>query len=226
MVRAKCWFREALVSSRLKVALALFLATAGAVLAAGSGTPLDDYLAGLKTWSADFTQSVAQDSRGKESDAGRGRLTIVKPDRFRWEFTPPGAAAGAQLMVADGRDLWSLDRDLEQATRRPLKDALQQAPVMLLAGDANLQASYNIQPNGSRDGLEWARVIPKDKQSDVREALFGFKGKELARLVIIDKLGQRSTLVFTNVKRNATVDPKLVEFTLPPGVDLIGEPVK
>ena len=87
---------------------------------------------------------------------------------------------------------------------------------MLLAGDVSLQASYNIQPNGKRSGLEWARVIPKDKQSDVREALFGFKGRELARLEIVDKLGQRSTLVFSNVKRNAAVDPKLMQFTLPP----------
>lgn len=213
------------MSSRLMAALAVFAAAAGAVLAAGSGTPLDGYLAGLATWSADFTQNL-QDARGKQADAGRGRLIIVRPGRFRWEFTPSGAADGAQLMVADGRDLWEFDRDLEQATRRPLKEALQQAPVMLLAGDADLQASYSIQPNGSRDGLDWARVIPKDKQSDVREALFGFKGKELARLVIVDKLGQRSTLLFSNVRRNAPVDPKLVEFTLPPGVDLIGEPVQ
>jgi outer membrane lipoprotein carrier protein len=203
----------------------LLVGFAGAATAADSGTPLDGYLAGLTTWSADFTQS-ARDARGKQSDAGSGRLTIVRPGRFRWEYAPAGAAAGAQLMVADGTDLWSLDRDLEQATRRPLKDALQQAPVMLLAGDASLQASYSIQPNGKRDGLEWARVIPKDKQSDVREALFGFKGRELARLEIVDKLGQRSTLVFSNVKRNATVDPKLMQFTVPPGVDLIGEPVK
>jgi outer membrane lipoprotein carrier protein len=213
------------VTNSFKAALASLLAAAGAVLAAGSGTPLDGYLAGLTTWSAEFTQS-AQDSRNKVADTGRGRLIIVRPDRFRWEYAPAGAADGAQLMVADGRDLWELDRDLEQATRRPLKDALQQAPVMLLAGDANLQAAYDIQSYGRREELDWARVLPKDKQSDVREALFGFKGKELAKLVIIDKLGQRSTLVFSNVKRNAAVDPKLVEFTLPPGVDLIGEPLK
>lgn len=217
------------MATRFTGFIALLVGFAGAAMAADSGTPLDGYLAGLTTWSADFTQSQsAKDSRGRESEAeaGRGRLVIVRPGRFRWEFAPSGATDGAQLMVADGRDLWSLDRDLEQATRRPLKDALQQAPIMLLAGDASLQADYNIQPNPRRDGLDWARVLPKDKQSDVREALFGFKGKELARLTIIDKLGQRSTLVFSNVKRNAAVDPKLMQFTLPPGVDLIGEPVK
>jgi outer membrane lipoprotein carrier protein len=217
------------VATRFGMILALLVGLPASVLAADSRTPLDGYLAGLTTWSADFTQSqTAKDSRGREteSEAGRGRLIIVRPGKFRWEFAPVGATDGAQLMVADGRDLWSLDRDLLQATRRPLTDALQQAPVMLLAGDVSLQASYNIESKGPNKGLEWARVIPKDKQSDVREALFGFRGKELARLEIVDKLGQRTTLVFSNVKRNAAVDAKLMQFTLPPGVDLIGEPVK
>jgi outer membrane lipoprotein carrier protein len=218
-----------MVATRIKGVFALLAAFSLSAMAADGGTPLDGYLAGLTTWSADFTQSLTtKDARGRttESDAGRGRLTIMRPGRFRWEYAPAGAPDGAQLMVADGRDLWSLDRDLEQATRKPLKDALQQAPVMLLAGDASLQVNYNIQPDVRRNGLEWARVTPKDKQSDVREAHFGFKGKELVRLEIVDKLGQRSTLVFSNVQRNAAVDPKLMQFTLPPGVDLIGEPVK
>jgi outer membrane lipoprotein carrier protein len=208
-----------------KASLALLTLAAGSLLAAGSGTPLDPYLDGLTTWSADFTQTL-QDARGKQSSAGRGRLIIVRPGRFRWESAPEGAADAVQLMVADGRDLWFLDRDLEQATRKPQNDEISQSPAMLLAGNADLGKYFSIQPNGRREGLDWARVVPKDKQSDFREALFGFKGKELARLVIIDKLGQKSTLTFSNVRRNAPVDPKLVQFTVPPGVDLIGEPVK
>jgi outer membrane lipoprotein carrier protein len=189
--------------------------------AAEKQTVLDEYLRGMTTWSAQFTQTV-QDARGKQAGVGRGRLIIVRPGRFRWESAPEGAADAVQLLVADGRNLWFLDRDLDQATVKLLKDALPQSPAMLLAGGTDLRAAFSIQSNGRRDGLEWARVLPKDVQSDFREALFGFKGKELARLVIVDKLGQRSTLAFTAVRRNAAVDPKLVEFTLPQGVDLIG----
>jgi outer membrane lipoprotein carrier protein len=213
------------VANRFWLALAMLAGVAGSSFAASSGTPLDGYLAGLTTWSADFTQRE-EDARGKQSGTRRGRLIIVRPGKFRWESAPEGAADAAQLMVADGRDLWFQDRDLEQVSRKPQKDELSQSPAMLLAGDADLQKYFSIQSNARRDGLDWARVLPKDKQSDFREALFGFKGKELARLVIVDKLGQRSTLVFTNVKRNAPVDPKLVQFTVPPGFDLIGEPVK
>lgn len=192
-------------------------------MAAGE-TALDGYLAGLNTWSADFTQT-AQDERGKKAGQGHGRMVVVRPGRFRWESAPEGVAESAQLLVADGRNLWFLDRDLEQATVKPLKEALPQSPAMLLAGGADLKAAFSVQANGKRDGLEWVRVLPRDAQSDFREALFGFQGKELARLIIIDKLGQRSTLVFSNVKRNAPVEPAVTEFVLPKGVDLIGKPV-
>ncbi|MEO6080356.1 MAG: outer membrane lipoprotein chaperone LolA [Steroidobacteraceae bacterium] len=206
--------------------LVTFFAFAGCgpVLAAADQTALDGYLAGLTTWSANFTQSV-KDAGGKLSGAGRGRLLIVQPLRFRWESAPEGSADAVQLLVADGRNLWFFDRDLEQATVKPQKDAMPQSPAMLLAGGAELRAAFSIQSNGRRDGLEWVRVLPKSAQSDFREALFGFKGRELSRLIIADKLGQRSTLDFSDVKRNAPVDPQLVQFTLPKGVDLIGTPV-
>lgn len=204
---------------------ALLLLAALPMQAAEQQTALDAYLNGLSTWSAQFTQTV-QDARGKQEGAGSGRLLVVRPGRFRWESAPEGAAEAAQLLIADGRNLWFLDRDLDQATVKPLQDALPQSPAMLLAGGADLRAAFSIQANGKRDGLEWARVLPKDAKSDFREALFGFKGTELLRLIIVDKLGQRSTLAFTAVQRNAPVDPKLTEFTLPKGVDLIGTPVQ
>jgi outer membrane lipoprotein carrier protein len=191
---------------------------------AGKGTALESYLAGLSTWSADFTQS-AQDARGKSAGTGRGRLIIVRPGKFRWESAPEGASDMVQLMVADGRNLWSLDRDLEQATVKSQKEALPQSPAALLAGGADLAAAYTMQSGGKREGFEWTRVLPKAAQSDFREMQFGFKGGELARLVVIDKLGQRSTLTFAGVKRNAPVDARLVQFAVPPGVDLIGTPV-
>jgi outer membrane lipoprotein-sorting protein len=62
-------------------------------------------------------------------------------------------------------------------------------------------------------------------QSDFREALFGFANEKLQKLVIVDKLGQRSTLTFSSVLRNQPVDAQQVSFTLPKGADLIGTPV-
>jgi outer membrane lipoprotein carrier protein len=206
--------------------LAMVLLLPDATRAAdASGTALDAYLRGLSTWEAAFTQTVL-DARGKHVGEGRGRLIIVRPGRFRWESAPDGASDAAQLLIADGRNLWFYDRDLDQATVKPQQDALPQSPAMLLAGGQDLRAAFSVKADGRRDGLEWVLAQPNDKQSDFREARFGFRGSELQRLVIVDKLGQRSTLVFTDVKRNATVDNALVSFTVPKGADLIGQPLK
>jgi len=201
-------------------------ATPAAVTAAGAstGTALDAYLAALSTWQGAFTQTVV-DSRGKRVGTGRGRLTIVRPGRFRWESAPDGADDAVQLLIADGRNLWFYDRDLDQATVKPQQEALPQSPAMLLAGGADLRAAFKVTSGGRRDGLDWVTAQPKDAQSDFREARFGFRAGELQQLVVVDKLSQRSTLLFSDVRRNATVDPALVSFSLPKGADLIGKPL-
>lgn len=219
-------------TDRRRMLLALGVAILGAVWMVGAmparaatpGTALDAYLEGLKTWSAAFSQTVV-DARGKQVSTGRGRLLIVRPGRFRWESAPEGAGESAQLLVADGRNLWFLDRDLEQVTVKPQSEALPQSPAMLLAGGGELRSAFQVQADGRREGLDWVVARPLDPASDFREARFGFARNELQRLVVVDKLGQRSTLLFTDVKRNAAVDAALVTFTPPPGADLIGKPL-
>lgn len=211
--------------------IALALPGAGCLLALCAGlahgaqatTALDRYFNGLATWSANFTQKVV-DEEGERVDGGTGRLIIVRPGKLRWEIRPDDADEYTQLTVADGCSLWSLDVELESVTVKPLQDALAQSPVMLLVGQASLREAFDVAGSGRRDGLDWVSVKPREVESDFREALFGFRGNELSRLVVTDKLGQRATLSFSGVKRNASVDPRLVQFEVPKGADLIGKP--
>jgi outer membrane lipoprotein carrier protein len=96
---------------------------------------------------------------------------------------------------------------------------------MLLAGGASMRAGFAVRALGLRDGFNWVNVAPRDAGSDFKEAQFGFRAGQLARMLIIDKLGQRSVLSFSAVTRNKPIDPALVSFILPKGVDLIGKPV-
>ncbi|MGH8253611.1 MAG: LolA family protein, partial [Steroidobacteraceae bacterium] len=78
-------------------------ATNAVTPAAGATTALDRYLDGLTTLRAKFSQVVV-DAAGKQLETGQGSLLVRRPGRFRWEYTPSGA--GAQLLVADGTNLW------------------------------------------------------------------------------------------------------------------------
>ena len=197
---------------------------APAAVATAAATPLDRYLDGLSTWSAQFQQTVT-DARGRKVGEGSGRFLVVRPGRFRWESAPAGVVGAAQLLVADGRNLWFYDRDLEQATVKPLQQAMPQSPAMLLAGGTGLNEAFDVRSDGRHADLDWVIVQPRDKTADFREARFGFRDRELVRLEIVDKLGQRSSLLFTNVQRNPVVDPDEVRFQPPIGTDVIGKPL-
>jgi outer membrane lipoprotein carrier protein len=219
------------IAAGLLLALLNLGAVPGMTAPAGAGAPatpattaLDRYLDGLTTWSAQFQQTVT-DARGRKVGGGSGRFLVVRPGKFRWESAPAGASGAAQLLVADGRNLWFYDRDLEQATVKPLQQAMPQSPAMLLAGGTGLNQAFDVRGDGRHDDLDWVVVLPKDRTADFREARFGFRDRDLLQLEIVDKLGQRSKLLFTNVRRNPVVDPAEVRFQPPMGTDVIGKPL-
>lgn len=203
-----------------------WLALTGPAMAAApdsASTPLDKYFDGLNTLRASFTQSV-KDARGKNVDSSSGTLVVSRPGKFRWEIHPQSGGSG-QLLVADGKNVWFFDRDLEQVTVKPVDAALSSTPAMLLSGAADLRQSFSLTPAGTREGMDWVLVEPRKGEADFRRALFGFSKGNLQRMIIDDRLGQTATVDFESVMRNAKVTPDEVSFTPPPGTDVIGKPV-
>lgn len=201
--------------------------------AALGATRLDTYLAGLATLRVEFTQSL-QDARGRKVESLAGTLVVVRPGRFRWEVRPAAAGVAAapaggtppatQLMVADGRNVWFYDRELEQVTVKPASSALTATPAMLLSGTVDLRSAFELADVGTRAGISVVRVKPKRGDAEFREARLAFEGGELRRMEIDDKLGQTAMLVFGRAVRNGPVAPGETSFVPPPGVDVIGKP--
>lgn len=187
---------------------------------AQTSTALDRFLEGLSSWQAEFAQTVI-DSRGKQRVAESGRFIVRRPGQFRWE-TGQGPA---QIMVTDGRNLWFYDRDLEQVTVKPARSALTVTPAMLLVGHVNVREQFNIAVKDRSLGLDWIAVAPKGADAEFRSARLGFTGNDLRRMEIEDKLGQKTTLVFSKSSRNAPLAPDTFVFSIPPGADVIGTPV-
>jgi outer membrane lipoprotein carrier protein len=200
---------------------AMWLSLASAPAEAAS-TVLDNYLDGLSSLRTSFTQ-VVLDARGQELESGAGTLLVRRPGRFRWEYTPEGE--GPQLLVADGANLWFYDRDLQQATVKPAAAALSATPVVLLSGTPEqMRTAFTVIDAGTHDGLQWVRVTPRSSTAEFGSAELGFRGSQLARLVIHDRLSQTDTLDFTHSERDARIADSELRFTPPAGVDLIGTP--
>ena len=208
--------------------LCALLFSLAASLPAQAQTPLDSYLAQLKTLRTQFSQTVT-DSKGRKVQTAGGKLTIVRPGRFRWELTPLSSAGEAgstspQLMVADGKNLWFYDRDLEQVSVKPAASALTATPAGLLSGEGDVRQWFNVSSLGKSDGLEWVKAVPKQSDADIREARLAFDKSDLRRMVLKDKLGQTVQLDFLESERNAAVAEADVKFSPPAGADVIGTP--
>jgi outer membrane lipoprotein carrier protein len=199
-------------------------------------TVLDTWMSGLTSLRVQFTQTV-KDEKGAQTEQSSGQLLVLRPGRFRWDSQdgPPDAAASSaatpsadsgQLLVADGRNVWFYDRDLQQVQVKPVDAALSATPIMLLSGGAEVRNSFDVSAAGVKEGLSWVRVKPHGAEADFRQAVLGFADGELRQMILEDKLGRTATLVFTHSHRNAPVTAAEVSFTPPKGVDVIGTPLK
>jgi outer membrane lipoprotein carrier protein len=171
----------------------------------------------VKTGRASFTQTVTTPD-GARRRTSSGSFEFSRPNRFRFAYDKPYQ----QLIVGDGSQVWLHDIDLNQATVRPLDQALGGTPAGLLAGGA-LDKDFDLAAQPSRDGLDWVLATPKAKDGSVASLRVGFRGSELAALEIVDAFGQRSALQFSGVQQGVALPADRFRFTPPAGADVIGD---
>jgi len=189
-------------------------------VAAPAATPasVQRYFQNLQSLRADFIQRVF-DERGRVMQTSSGRMLMRKPGQFRWDYQTPAE----QVIVADGERLWAYDVDLAQVTVRKLDQALGSTPLALLSGAAPIEEAFTVGGARSRDGLDWYDLAPKQPQPEFRLLRVAFRGDALISLELEDNFGQRTRLDFQKLERNPTLDPALLKFTPPPGVDVVGD---
>ncbi len=179
--------------------------------------PLDQYFGNLKTFEADFTQTIVQGADQLQNT--RGKLYIKSPDKFRLDYITPYV----QIYVADGKKLWQYDEDLEQVIVKPQGQILANSPIIVLSNTKNLQKNYTVESQGSWDGQKWFLLRPKSADTNFEQVRLAFKGKILSTMELKDSFGQFSRLKFQNVKINTTLANTLFIFQPPEGVDVITE---
>lgn len=223
------WMRTSFADVGLRlhrwlVALVLMLCCAGVVHAASAADAtagrqkVESFLQGLQSLQAQFKQTLA-DRSGQVVQEASGTLAIRRPDRFRWDYREPHE----QLIVADGARIWLYDTDLEQVTVRKLDATLSATPAMLLSGQGNLQDNFTVVQTSQEGGIQWVRMEPKRDDTDFKWVRLGFDGAALQFMQLADKLGQTTTLEFSQLQRNPAIDPSRFTFTVPAGADVIGD---
>ena len=197
--------------------LGVCLLFASSAWAATAEKSLSNLLDNYTSMEGKFSQELTTQA-GQALQQSKGSMALVRPGKFRWAIQTPFK----QLIIADGKQLWIYDEDLEQVTVHPQTESLENTPAMLLSGStAGLNKQFVISQLTKPGAGSWFLLKSKSSQSMIQQVEIQFIDQKLATMIITDNLGQAIRLTFTQVKLNTRLANSLFTFTPPAGVDVI-----
>ena len=189
---------------------------------------LAQFLKQTRSMRADFVQVVAapaKEGRPSKPKISSGSFAFVRPSVFRFDYNKPFV----QNIVADGKNLWLFDADLNQVTVRNQAQALGSTPASLIASASDLATlgkEFELLAAPSEAGVDWVVAKPKVKDSSLQQVRIGLRSEDgqmvLAHLDIVDAFGTRSQMRFDKVDVNPSqLTASQFNFVPPKGADVV-----
>lgn len=179
---------------------------------------LTELLNQAQTINARFSQ-LTLDGSGTQLQETAGQLALKRPGLFRWHTDAPME----QLLVSNGEKVWLYDPDLQQVTIQTLDQRLTHTPALLLSGDVSkIRENFEISHNEGGNVVDFI-LKPKSKDTLFDSLRLSFRNKVLNDMQLIDSIGQRTNILFLNVKMNEPQDDAQFTFQIPAGADVIQE---
>lgn len=179
---------------------------------------LSDLLGQAQTMTARFSQ-LTLDGSGTRLQEGSGDLSLKRPGMFRWQTRPPME----QLLISNGDQIWLYDPDLEQVTIQKLDKRLTQTPALLLSGDiSRIHENFSVSVTDGGSVVDFV-LKPKAKDTLFDTLRLSFRNGVINDMQLIDGVGQRTNILFFDVKMNQPLADSQFVFTIPEGVDVIQE---
>ena len=207
-------FKKAVVTCALVFATPMLSATEEPQTAEQAATAqhqLKLKLAELNTFSAHFNQTVLN-ANEEVLQTAQGTISLKQPDKLFWDVAEPNE----NTLIADGETLWHIDPFVEQVVAIKQDAAIANNPIMLLTSPDS-EAWNDFQISTQEDGFV---VSSNSDDSQIVSLELNFTGKQLKKLSFTDRQGQKSVLVFEQIKQNITLADEAFVFTLPEGFEL------
>jgi outer membrane lipoprotein carrier protein len=206
----------------LLACLLLSLFNSVVALAGTAEQQLEKFFKQVRSMRADFTQSVISESK-RAVEKSEGVLQMQRPGKFNWKYQTPYE----QQIIADGKQLWIYDVEMEQVIVKKLDLALGDTPAVLLSGDADITDRFEVkeitEAMQGESSLFWLQLMPRQQEAGFEKLLLAFSGDNLQIMELKDAFGQITRLTFSHLERNPVIDPSVFTFEPPPGVDVINE---
>ncbi|MBD8730200.1 outer membrane lipoprotein chaperone LolA [Pseudomonas sp. CFBP 13710] len=171
-----------------------------------------------QTLTARFSQ-LTLDGSGTQLQETAGQMALQRPGLFNWHTDAPQE----QLMVSDGKKVSLWDPDLEQVTIKTLDQRLTQTPALLLSGDVSkISQSFDISAKEAGDVIDFV-LKPKTRDTLFDSLRLSFRKGVINDMQLIDSVGQRTNILFMNVRANEPIAANKFQFDIPKGADVIQE---
>ena len=178
---------------------------------------LNRALKNMDNLSADFKQTLRDEDKNIVQQS-RGTLKLQRPGKFAWIYTDPFE----QQIVADGRELWIYDVELDQVTVKPMDQGISNAPIMILMKQADVGEQFKVVEVGQRKFLYWIELEPQARDIEYTRIFIGLEDGSLRAMELQDQFGQSTQIVFENLRLGVVHNPATFKFVPPPGVDVYG----
>ena len=189
-------------------------------------TPIDQLIKKLKPVSSLqglFKQRI-MDREGVVLQETSGEFKVKQPGNFYWKTTVPYD----QLLVTDNKTLWQYDGDLDQVLVKPYGDSIGVTPALLLSGEVDkLRTAYSVSiPSSNTEIAEQNRtfeLLPLQASNLFEKLIVKFKDNKVKSMILLDSLGQKTELIFSQMQFNIEIPSSMFTFVAPEGVDVIND---
>ena len=167
---------------------------------------------GLRTFAGPFTQ-VRKMGLMKAQILSQGRVTLVAPDRLRWELFPPDEV----IYWVTPEGLAYRNRSSQGAVRsndaRTLAAGLEDLRAMLGGDLSLLRKRYDLKAFAIGDDVEMeASALPSAESRGMKAIRFGI-GKDRVRPTftrLVERNGDTSDIRFGELRTNVPIEPNLM----------------
>ncbi len=171
------------------------------------------------TFQARFVQTSYLKILG-QSQKAEGSVSIKKPGKMKWDYKAPDR----QILVSNDQGLWLYLPDEKQVTKMKVQSIYSSnTPALFLAGRGKLTKSFTVGKVTEESGLYVAELIPRNRAQNLSKMvlLADKKNYQIVGARVYDNLGNKTEMIFSDIRTNPNLEKELFRFEVPKGVELI-----
>ena len=173
----------------------------------------------ILTFEANFTQE-SYIRMMNQTQSVEGKVKIKKPGKMRWVYGAPEE----QVLISDENTLWLYIPEEEQATKVPVESIYSSnTPALFLAGQGKLTEAFKVESVNQEKKKIIVTLVPKTAQQGLaRLVLFADKKNyQITGSTVYDKLGNKTTIRFNQIRVNKKISEKQFQLNTPPNVEIL-----